>query len=90
MCTYLRVRFILRTELIVLKLPFIAASVYAMLVCVFSARAGGLENCTSGDFACGDGRCVPRSVLCDHKPDCMGGEDEQNCGELGPAACVCL
>ncbi|XP_045121392.1 G-protein coupled receptor GRL101-like [Portunus trituberculatus] len=30
-------------------------------------------------FRCKDGRCLPPHLLCDHKPDCLHGEDEDNC-----------
>ncbi|XP_037074743.1 G-protein coupled receptor GRL101-like [Pollicipes pollicipes] len=45
-----------------------------------SCRApGDAAACDSGDFRCGDGRCVPRTALCDHKPDCLDGADEARC-----------
>lgn len=31
------------------------------------------------NFACEDGRLLPSKVRCDHKIDCLNGEDEENC-----------
>ncbi|XP_069171358.1 G-protein coupled receptor GRL101 isoform X3 [Procambarus clarkii] len=30
-------------------------------------------------FRCGDGRCLPSTLRCDHKYDCLHGDDEHNC-----------
>ena len=43
-------------------------------------------DCGDGFFRCadtwhGEVRCFPKSYLCDGKPDCIGGKDEQKCGE---------
>jgi hypothetical protein len=39
-----------------------------------------LADCTELEFACGDGSCVPKSVVCDGKAQCMNAADEkQNC-----------
>ncbi|XP_068222848.1 G-protein coupled receptor GRL101-like [Palaemon carinicauda] len=41
-----------------------------------------LELESSGDpewFRCEDGRCLPTSLLCDFKSDCLNGEDEFDC-----------
>ncbi|XP_076044816.1 G-protein coupled receptor GRL101-like [Oratosquilla oratoria] len=32
-----------------------------------------------GFFTCSEGRCLPVSLLCDHKADCLMGEDEEKC-----------
>ncbi|CAL4182568.1 unnamed protein product, partial [Meganyctiphanes norvegica] len=32
-----------------------------------------------GFFSCENGRCLPKELHCDHKTDCLHGEDEFNC-----------
>ncbi|XP_069948174.1 G-protein coupled receptor GRL101 isoform X2 [Cherax quadricarinatus] len=45
----------------------------------------GEETCGGGDgnrsdwFSCSDGRCLPPNLHCDHKYDCLHGDDELNC-----------
>jgi low density lipoprotein-related protein 2 len=37
-------------------------------------------NCTSDNFRCNNGRCIPKRWVCDYQRDCEGGEDEhQSC-----------
>ena len=38
------------------------------------------DFCEPGHLSCGD-LCVPPEQLCDFQQQCMGGEDEQECGE---------
>ena len=43
-------------------------------------------DCGDGFFRCADVwheevRCFPKSYLCDGKPDCIDGKDEENCGK---------
>uniref|UniRef100_A0A4W4GUH3 Low-density lipoprotein receptor-related protein 2 n=1 Tax=Electrophorus electricus TaxID=8005 RepID=A0A4W4GUH3_ELEEL len=37
------------------------------------------KRCSSGQFQCGNGECVPRGYVCDHDDDCGDMSDEQNC-----------
>ncbi|XP_071532902.1 uncharacterized protein [Panulirus ornatus] len=39
----------------------------------------GLSTCTTQEFMCTDGSCVPRSVRCNLRDDCLDGSDEENC-----------
>ena len=36
-------------------------------------------QCQVDEYQCNDGLCVELSALCDRFPDCLGGEDEENC-----------
>lgn len=40
------------------------------------------EVCAENEFRCNDFRdeCIPLSKVCDLNIDCLGGEDEKNCG----------
>ncbi|XP_071549649.1 uncharacterized protein [Panulirus ornatus] len=42
-------------------------------------------------FHCLDGRCLPHTLLCDYKYDCLHGEDELHCGagECAPGEFTC-
>ena len=43
-------------------------------------------GCNNGSsFLCGDAKCVPRSRVCDGTPDCVSGEDENQC--MVPETC---
>ena len=37
-------------------------------------------SCSSHDFTCDSGHCVPRSARCNDYHDCVDGSDEDNCG----------
>ena len=45
------------------------------------SESGSIQNetsrCSSEEFACGNGRCVPRSARCDQRDDCGDGTDEE-------------
>lgn len=46
-----------------------------------------VEGCAAGEWACGDGACIPSDWHCDGEyTDCVGGEDEQGCEVAGCAA----
>ncbi|XP_068247799.1 uncharacterized protein [Palaemon carinicauda] len=40
----------------------------------------GLSSCTTDQYMCSDGSCVPRDVRCNLREDCRDGSDESNCG----------
>jgi hypothetical protein len=39
--------------------------------------------CTSNEFRCDDGRCIPLRWKCDQEQDCDSGEDEKECSDIG-------
>ena len=39
-------------------------------------------GCTSDQFTCANGQCVPMAARCDGNIDCTDGSDESNCGTL--------
>lgn len=39
-------------------------------------------NCTSDQFSCHGGGCIPSSKKCDGTSDCEDGSDESACGEF--------
>lgn len=39
-------------------------------------------QCTSSEFKCADGTCIPIRWKCDQEQDCDGGEDEHDCGNI--------
>ncbi|XP_062978972.1 major histocompatibility complex class I-related gene protein-like isoform X1 [Elgaria multicarinata webbii] len=42
-------------------------------------------TCSSGEFRCDNGRCIPEKYVCDNVPDCKDGRDETyvNCTDQG-------
>uniref|UniRef100_A0A672MY84 Low-density lipoprotein receptor-related protein 2-like n=1 Tax=Sinocyclocheilus grahami TaxID=75366 RepID=A0A672MY84_SINGR len=36
-------------------------------------------TCSSSQFTCTNGACIPGRYRCDHVPDCLDGADERNC-----------
>lgn len=49
---------------------------------------GGSSSCTSAQFKCNNGTCIPRKWVCDYQKDCTGGEDEQqSCRECPLPQC---
>ena len=54
------------------------------LKCLFVVFSIATRSCEDyGMYACGDGSCIDKLRLCDNRRDCAGGEDEENCGEIG-------
>uniref|UniRef100_A0A182UCD0 Uncharacterized protein n=1 Tax=Anopheles melas TaxID=34690 RepID=A0A182UCD0_9DIPT len=43
-------------------------------------RGSDINECTSNEFTCDDGRCIDQDRQCDGVADCSRGEDEQDCG----------
>ena len=40
---------------------------------------GGGGSCSSSEYTCSDGACIPDSWVCDGYYDCSGGDDEDFC-----------
>ncbi|XP_044766031.1 serine protease nudel-like isoform X2 [Coccinella septempunctata] len=38
-----------------------------------------IQNCSKDHFVCGDGKCLIKSVRCNHLKECSDGSDEKNC-----------
>ncbi|XP_062978973.1 major histocompatibility complex class I-related gene protein-like isoform X2 [Elgaria multicarinata webbii] len=49
-------------------------------------------TCSSGEFRCDNGRCIPEKYVCDNVPDCKDGRDETyvNCTDQGFHTWQCL
>ena len=47
---------------------------------VDSNSDGNSAGCTSSEFQCNNGKCVPSSYKCDVDDDCGDGSDEKDCG----------
>jgi low-density lipoprotein receptor-related protein 4 len=43
-----------------------------------------LIPCSTTEFKCDDGRCIPLRWRCDSEQDCDSGEDEKDCSDIGP------
>ncbi|WKX94177.1 hypothetical protein Q1695_011443 [Nippostrongylus brasiliensis] len=41
--------------------------------------AAHAAHCSHNEFRCGDGKCIEKSLECDHKYDCSDGTDETQC-----------
>lgn len=41
------------------------------------------QTCSSNEFKCDDGRCLPLRWRCDLEQDCDSGEDEKGCSDIG-------
>uniref|UniRef100_A0A672JBW6 Low density lipoprotein receptor-related protein 2b n=1 Tax=Salarias fasciatus TaxID=181472 RepID=A0A672JBW6_SALFA len=47
------------------------------LICMFLCSAG--QTCTTDQFTCQEGQCIPSVYRCDHVNDCVDNSDENNC-----------
>ena len=41
-----------------------------------------IQGCSSNQFTCNNGQCVPSTARCNSRRDCTDGSDETNCGNL--------
>ncbi|XP_050726973.1 uncharacterized protein LOC127003912 [Eriocheir sinensis] len=44
-----------------------------------------LSTCTREEFTCNNTQCIALDKVCDRKPDCQEGEDEQDCVIVSPS-----
>lgn len=42
----------------------------------------GDRTCSSDQFTCQEGQCVPANYRCDHVKDCVDNSDENNCSKI--------
>lgn len=42
---------------------------------------GGVDADDCDGYRCNSGVCIPQEQRCDQRPDCEGGEDEDDCVE---------
>ena len=40
-----------------------------------------LETCSSEEYVCDDGMCIPLTFYCDGEEHCLDGSDEKDCGK---------
>ncbi|KAL6459412.1 hypothetical protein MHYP_G00328840 [Metynnis hypsauchen] len=45
------------------------------------AKPAKPKSCSSSEFSCSNGQCVPHSWRCDHSRDCADGSDEDDCSQ---------
>lgn len=48
---------------------------------MFTGLFCAAQRCSSGQFQCNNGECIPRGYVCDHDDDCGDQSDEQNCSK---------
>ena len=41
-----------------------------------------IKGCTTTQFTCSNGQCVPLTARCNNINECADGSDEQNCGTV--------
>lgn len=48
-----------------------------------------ITKCTASEFACDNGRCIPRIAVCNKMQDCADGTDESQCSQQSKEAALC-
>lgn len=57
---------------------------YLIQTSPFIAKSPAGRTCTSEQFSCSNGACVPGEYRCDRLADCSDGSDERNCRKFSP------
>ncbi|XP_064100185.1 subgroup A Rous sarcoma virus receptor pg950-like isoform X2 [Macrobrachium nipponense] len=62
-----------------MKTALVSVVILVIVAGAMSSNPPEKKKCKPDDYHCGDGKCIPKTFVCDGAFDCGNGNDEADC-----------